>query len=521
VDFSAACPGNENAGSVACNERFARLAESPNVPASPSEPVRFDMSSVQKCTRSADLLSNRALALGVVALTIAGFVLRLLCARGGLWLDEIWSIQNLQSISNVGQIFWGISQDNNHVLNSLWLWFVGPDAAPILIRLEAVVLGSLTIPIAAKFCARSGPAAALGGAALVAGSAIFVHYGSEARGYAGLILMIFIAAEVLENFLEEPANHRSRLVFGAAVAFGALFHLTMLTAAFTLIVATLARIYFRSRSPRGVASAAIDLAIPAALGSLPALGFLVAGVLTTHKIQLGDQVPFTFARLARGLATLYEATLGLPYGLPLWLAAAVAIILTGASLFLIPPERRILPLACLLLPPFAAILVQMPNVHIARFHLIGAVGLVVLFADVMARLWTARQAAFALAIGLGLAIGNGLHIAQLLALGRGDYEQFIARMERAGPATYASNMPAEVGRTVRFYDARLGRRLTQVATSCQTPPDWFILSDDPAGEAARRSFGPPHCAAPFKLDMVMQPAPLSGLRLALYRRAKS
>jgi hypothetical protein len=185
----------------------------------------------EKCP--ADLHSNRVLWLSVLALTIAGFFLQLLCARGDLWLDEIWSIRDLQSITNAGRIFWGISQYNNHFLNSLWLWFVGPNASPIVIRLEAIVLGTLTIPVAAKLCARSGPAAALAGATLVAGSGIFVHYGSETRGYAGLLLMIFVAAEALENFRSDPADHRSRLLFGAAVAFGALFHLTMLIAAFT------------------------------------------------------------------------------------------------------------------------------------------------------------------------------------------------------------------------------------------------------------------------------------------------
>jgi hypothetical protein len=476
----------------------------------------------QRSMKSSDVHASRALLWSVLGLTIAGFVLRLLCARGDLWLDEIWSIENLEHVPNIGGIFWGISQDNNHILNSLWLWFVGPNATPIVVRLEAIVLGTLTIPVGARFCARSGTVAAIaGGAALVAGSAIFVHYGSEARGFAGLILMTFVAAEALENFLEDPNNHRSRVVFGAAIAFGALFHLTMLTVAFTLIVATLARIYFATRSPRRLAAAALDLAIPAVSGALPALGFLVAGVLNTHKIQLGDQVPFTFARLARGLATLYEATLGLPYDLPIWLAAAAAVILTGLALFLVAPERRILPLACLVLPPALATLVSLPNVHIARFHLIGAVGLVILFADVMAKLWTARQAVFALAIGLGLAIGNGLHVAQLFALGRGDYQKIVARMESAGPTTYGSNMPAELGRTLRFYDRRLGLTPVAAADWCQRPPDWFILSDDPAGEAAHRTFGPPQCATFFNLDMVMQPAPLSGLRLALYRRAKS
>lgn len=474
---------------------------------------------VQKSVKPSDARLRPGLFCAVFALTVVGFVLRLLCARGDLWLDEIWSIQNLAHIHNIGEIFWGISQDNNHILNSLWLWFAGPNAAPIVIRFEAAVLGSLTIPVAAKFCARSGPVAALAGAALVAGGGIFVHYGSEARGYAGLILMTFLAAEAVENFVEDSGKHRNQFMFGAAVGLGALFHLTMLIAAFTLIAAALARIYLASRTPWRVARGAVELLIPAALGSLPAPGFLIASVLNTHEIQLGDQVPFTFARLARGLATLYEATLGLPYGLPLWFAVAAAILFTGIALLLIPPERRILPLACILLPPAAAVLVHMPNVHIPRFHLIGAVGLVVLFADAMTALWSARQAALALGIGSLLAMGNGLHVAQLQALGRGNYQIIVARMETAAPASYGTNMPAEVGRTVRFYDARFGRRLTQVASWCAAPPTWFILADDPAGEMARRSFGPQQCAVPYVIDTITVPAPLSGLRFALYRRA--
>lgn len=463
---------------------------------------------------------SRAIAWAVAGLTLFGLALRIMAARGDLWLDEIWSIQNLRQIHDVGGIFWGISQDNNHILNSLWLWVVGPEAPPLLIRLEAIVLGTLTIPVAAKLCSRSGPIATLAGAALVAGSAIFVHYGSEARGYAGLLLMIFVAAEALEAFLDEPSLHRNRLVFGAAVAFGALFHLTMLIAAFVLVMATLARLWWRARSPRRLACAALDLAIPAIIGAVPAIAFLIAGALHTHKIQLGTQVPFSFARLAQGLATLYEATLGLPYRLALGLAGAAAIVLTGAAVLLIPPERRILPLVCLLLPPALAALVGLPNVHIARFHLIGAVGLAILLGDALAKLWATRHSTIVLAIGLALAVGNGLNVAQLLVLGRGDYAKIVALMESAGPATYGTNMPAEVGRTVRYYAARLGGRLKQVAAAdwCQAPPDWFILCDNPAGEAAHRRFGPPQCAAPFDLRTVMIPAPLSGLRFALYRR---
>jgi hypothetical protein len=472
----------------------------------------------QKPVKSSDLRTRRAVFWSVAALMAAGFVLRLFAARGDLWLDEIWSIQNLQHIRNVGDIFWGISDDNNHLLNSLWLWIVGPDAPPIVIRLEAIVLGTCTIPVAAMLCVRSGAVAALAGASIVAFSDLFVHYGSEARGYAGLILMIFIAAEALERFLENPDDHRSRLAFGVAVALGALFHLTMLLAVFTLLVATLGRVWLRGRSLRRVGFTAIDLGIPAVLGAVPALGFLLAGVLNMHKIQLGVQVPFTVARLARGLTTVFTAIFGLPYGLPIWLGAGIAVVLTVLVICFLAPERRILPLACLLLPPAIAGLLQLPSVHIARFHLVASLGLVLLFAETMAKLWSLRHTHLVLAIGFLIAVGNARNVAQLLALGRGDYETVVARMESAGPATYGSNMPAEVGRTVRFYDRKFGSRLAPVSDWCRRPADWFVLSDDPGGEAKWRAFGPQHCAASFALDLVKRPAPLSGLRLALYRR---
>ncbi len=120
-------------------------------------------------------------AIAVAGLTVLGLLLRLACAHGDLWLDEIWSLRNLQHLKNAGDILSRLPNDNNHLLNSLWLWLVGPNAPPVLVRLESIIAGTLTIPVAAKFCGRSGPAAALTGAALATGGAICVQYGLEAR----------------------------------------------------------------------------------------------------------------------------------------------------------------------------------------------------------------------------------------------------------------------------------------------------------------------------------------------------
>jgi hypothetical protein len=470
-------------------------------------------------------------ALSIIVVTLAGLVLRLFAARGELWLDEIWSLQNLEKIHSVGDIFWGMSQDNNHFLNSLWLWIVGPHALPLIIRLEALVCGALTIPVAAQLCRRAGDEAGFAAAAIVAGAPLFVHYGSEARGYAGLILMTFIAAEAAERFLDSFADidtdasranaQKSRLVFGIAVAIGALFHLTMLMAAAALFVAALLRLAMRGFPLAKVARAAIDLAIPAALGATPAIGFMVAGVLNTHKLELGAQIPFSLDHLGQGLSTLFEATLGLPFGLPVWAALAITVILVSCALAITPADRRILPLTALCLPPLLAALAHLPNVHIARFHLISALGLVLLMAELFSWLWRSHyRPQWAILLASAFCIGSAIDLAPLLLHGRGDYQKLIRRMETHGPTTYGSNMEAELNRTLRFYDPRLGKLLVSAKSVdwCKTPPAWYILSDDPGGEAPQRNFGPPECGVPYIRDVVISATPLSGLRLALYAR---
>ena len=59
----------------------------------------------------------------MVCLCVLGFGLRLWYAHWPLWVDEIWSLKNLVPICHFWQILWGISQDNNHYLYSIYLFF--------------------------------------------------------------------------------------------------------------------------------------------------------------------------------------------------------------------------------------------------------------------------------------------------------------------------------------------------------------------------------------------------------------
>ncbi len=105
---------------------------------------------------------------GILGATLVGCLLRIVMARGDLWLDEAWSLKLVTGISSPWAVFWGISHDNNHFLNSLWLAWLGPEAPAWTYRVPSVVFGTLAIPLAAAIGWRRGQASAVVSAWFVA-----------------------------------------------------------------------------------------------------------------------------------------------------------------------------------------------------------------------------------------------------------------------------------------------------------------------------------------------------------------
>ena len=207
---------------------------------------------------------------------MAGLAVRLWCARGPLWLDEIWSIENLAPLTRLWQVFWGISHDNNHFLNSLWLYFAtGFSADERYLRAPSIAMGALTIAMMARIAARHSPAAALAAGAMAAVSYFLVNYSVEARGYSGMALAILVAFDAMERATARPRSRaRSRLRRGGgdrpAVAFG--------DAAGHRAVRTDPSLRGRAQDRRLGAGRRVDAPLPGAdfVAVLPALAFVVA-----------------------------------------------------------------------------------------------------------------------------------------------------------------------------------------------------------------------------------------------------
>ena len=162
-------------------------------------------------------------AAAIILLATSVFVI---CARGELWFDEVLSLQWAKNASTPWQLLTDYRHDNNHLLNSLWLWLVGIKAPELVLRALAVASGAATLVLIYLLGGIFSPRTKLVPLILAAGSYAIVLYSSEARGYAPALaaslgcLWIWLRAEGRPTL---PAI----LAFWALAAAGLLAHPTV------------------------------------------------------------------------------------------------------------------------------------------------------------------------------------------------------------------------------------------------------------------------------------------------------
>ena len=79
------------------------------------------------------------------ALLLLGGYLRWQAAAGDLWLDELVTLELLQRLNSPFAIVWGGYFDNNHQLNSLFLYFLPEVEAPRLLRGLSLFCGVVSL----------------------------------------------------------------------------------------------------------------------------------------------------------------------------------------------------------------------------------------------------------------------------------------------------------------------------------------------------------------------------------------
>lgn len=421
--------------------------------------------------------SAQATAGAIGLCVVLGGALRVFAAQGDLWLDEIASIAAARDLVNPLDVFL-LPHDNNHHLNTLWLWFVDAIGGSVAPRLLSIATGTASIALAALSFPSRRPWARIFAAALVAISFPLVTYASEARGYAPMVCWGFGALVLLRRAMSER-GYAVAMAFGVVSVLGFLSHLS-----FSMFYAALV-----AWSCWVVATRRIGVVRSGrALLRLHGLPWVFLPVFYSVSLRDIAVLGAPSRSLFTTLGEVAALALGLPVSSDLLLAAAlVAVVLFGVAL---ASERRagsdlwVFHLFAIAVIPALLLLLRPPEFAYPRYFLAPLSAFLLLLASLLGR-WTSRGGAarrVAVVVCVAILVGNAVEIGRFLGPQRGSYRAAVAAMLEAdatGRVRYGSDHVYRNGTLVEFYAAAIPNDtrfeyVDKLEWESAGPPAWYL-----------------------------------------------
>ncbi|MCP3730210.1 hypothetical protein M9978_07180 [Sphingomonas sp. MG17] len=441
----------------------------------------------------------------VAAIAAGGLALRIAAAQGGLWLDEAWSAVMAAEAGTPLGAFLHINHDNNHHLNTLWLQLVGLDASPLLQRTLSIATGTASILMAARIGARRNASTAIVAALLFALSPILVTYGSEARGYAPMLLAFLTAIDLIDRWLAEPAAPRPAIPLALAAFLGLLAQLTM---AFALAALGLWTIW-SLRKGLALWPAIARLWGPAAMASATALALIFVPAWLGGGMAFGAAEPFTLAHWTVGLWQAFGHTFGNAWGF---------VAIGGAALLLLGmPIGRLAACgyAALLAAPLIVLIAQVPNAAVARLYLTASAGALLLFALLLGNGFARGQRGMAIVIAACALAIMGYACATLVQDRRADPARALTAIATRAPTGADAAVERPRSDAILIAAAASARYPLQIRQTC--PAARFLFIERDGAEAFPAV--PTHCATRYREIAGDTVQGLSGTQWKLYERS--
>lgn len=384
----------------------------------------------------------------LAAVAVASIGCRLAASRGDLGLDEVWTLEMLRNVDSAWHIF-ALNHDNNHIVNSLVVYALGPTAPLIAYRLPAALAGCLALWYGCSLARRIAPGAGSIALILLGLSDFLIQYTTEARGYGYLALSTLGAWWALEEFVDRP-RWSCAVTFALFSTVGLLSNLTFLFAYAGLGVYSALKLASRRNfSGRGFA-----------LHALPALTAILIYLLFVRGLAIGGG-----ERLS--LAEALVAALGGMAGVPeqnSWIAAAalavaVVVVLAVAGECRSSPARGVFYVVTVVATPVAVLAVAGRDVLYARYFLSPIlVGYVAVACQLARWIQTGRRGQVVTASLLTAYVAcNAAQITRLIGTGRGQFSATVRWMAEHSPqhrVVVASNHDFRNKMLIEFYAAR-------------------------------------------------------------------
>jgi hypothetical protein len=408
---------------------------------------------------------------------VLGSILILFAARGDLWLDEIWSVFFAEAAKSPWDILARFKHDNNHVLNTLYLYGIGKQQHLMLYRGLAIASGIGSLVLLRKIASRWGGAESVIAVLLAGTSYPLLLYFSEARGYGPAIffglLSFFLLRECQRQF------HPVRLVlFWCASTLGVLSHLTFAIVFLSLVIFT---VHYELGADAPFARRSLQvgkyLFVP---------GVFIAAWYLFYAREMtigGGPAVDRFTVLAQGAASAAGVPDAVRFlGIPLVL---LTVLWSLALLFREGDREWSFYGSVLLVAPSLAVMLAGSSYFNYRYVIVCFPFLYLIISRLLAKVYhrdakVYRYLAF-LVLGLYLT-GQAFRLAPFFEYGRGSYRPVIAEMAKTSSGaviTVGSDNDFRNRMLIEFYSRFLdaGKKLRYIDQQLWTgdPPEWIIL----------------------------------------------
>ena len=468
-----------------------------------------------------------------VLLLLVGTALRCLASQGELWLDELWSLLHVAEIRNPFEIATRVKHDNNHLLNSLWLWGVGSQRSPWVYRFPSLVFSVIFLGVALRELKRqSDQRTHLLWFILLSTSYPLVLYSTEARGYSLTILMALVGYLSLTRLIISPQNSIALLTFSIAGMIGCLSH--------AIYLLFLAPAILWIGLSRATSSLNFDMRKVVRVGLLPPILTTAALTFTFYQgMEIGGAPLLPYLEVAASTISVsfggepLSATSPEVTGWSLFLALVILIL---SSIELVIWLRSRDPLALLvgliLITPWIAVWTLQPHFILPRYFLIQVVFTYLLIARFLSRLISRGffGTAVALCLTFGVVTANTRHILQLWTFGRSHFGEIFATISQAkaaGPVTVGGEQDFQNSLRLRYLRLREGLIPNQLSSleyipqyrDSPTAPRFVIRETLDAYEALPSSFTDPLGRRYTRIRTDKAP-PLSSSNVSVYELAQ-
>jgi hypothetical protein len=462
----------------------------------------------------------------LVAILAVAALVRFAGIWNDLWLDEIWTLKLLGDVPSLLRVF-TLQHENNHILNSLFMYALRPFGTDWLYRIPDWFAGSAAVALGAWVAwlgegredRDDAPRStrALVTAILLGGSYLLVHYASEARGYSLALAFGLLAVGIALRDGPRPMSPRAPVAWVSLI-------LAMLSLALAVhfLVALIAWSAVRSFRRGGWRDAAATLAWWYAVP----VGFFLLYYLKFLRVMGSAGGPRE--GLLAAVVNAIEGTTGLPLTFPAPVVVIFGVAVTGIGLAWLAARGSdlwIFYLFGMIVSPALVAYGHRSELYVGR-HLIVSVTLWLLLAGRLLA-WLAsrggRAKAVVAATLAAFLVANTIRTVPLLRYGRGSFRDALLYMESrtpGEPVRVIGDQDTRNGIVVEYYAPRTAPRVRYFDRRDRPSAgsDWYIACIPPPPGGAPRvvTDGRGH---QYQFEIEFPSNPFAGISWRLYRRA--